>query len=95
VTAANGAQRLDKWLWCARLFRTRQAAAAYVEQRSVRLTRKDHSQRVEKPGFVLKEGDEIAFMLGDRPTVVRVRGFSARRGTPADAALLVERISIA
>ncbi len=92
MTAGRGAQRLDKWLWCARLFRTRRAASDFVEQSSVRLTRHQKAQRVEKPGFTLKEGDEIAFALGDSLMIVRVMGFAERRPSPAGAALLMKRI---
>lgn len=90
MTTGGGAQRLDKWLWCARLFRTRQAAAAFVAEHGARLTRNGQAQRVEKPGFSLKQGDEIAFMLGDRLIVVRVVGFSERRLSPTKAATVLE-----
>lgn len=92
MTVGGGAQRLDKWLWCARLFRSRRSAAAFIEERSVRLIRGDQAQRVDKPGFSLKEGDEIAFIICDKLTIVRVRGFSARRGSAADAGALLERL---
>lgn len=92
MTAGGGAQRLDRWLWCVRLFRTRQAAAAFVEEHGARITRNGRVHRVEKPGFSLKNGDEIAFMLGDRLIVVRVVSFSERRLPQTEAAALMERI---
>ena len=92
MNAGGGARRLDKWLGCARLFRTRRAASDYVEQLSVRIIRDKKAQRIEKPGFLLKEGDEIAFFLGNSLIVVRVMGFSERRGPAAEAAMLLERV---
>ena len=89
---APRSQRIDKWLWCARFFRTRQAAAQFVEAGTVRLTRGRHTQRIGKPGFALAAGDELAFLLSEQPVIVRVRAFAARRGSAPDAALLFERI---
>jgi ribosome-associated heat shock protein Hsp15 len=92
VTSGGGAQRLDRWLWCARLFRTRQAASAFIQQSSVRLTRDKQVHRIEKPGFTLRLGDEIAFVLGENLMRVRVTGFSDRRRSTSEAAYLLERI---
>ena len=54
--------------------------------------RDKHAQRIEKPGFTLEVGDEIAFVLGESLTIVRVTGFSDRRPSAPMAARLVERI---
>lgn len=90
MTANSGAQRLDKWLWCARLFRARAEAAAFVEEHGVRLTRNGRAQRVEKPAFTLRAGDQIALMRGQRLICVRVIAFSDRRGSAGEAATLME-----
>ncbi|HBK91116.1 MAG TPA: RNA-binding protein [Parvularcula sp.] len=83
-------RRLDKWLWCARVFRTRQAAASFIEDRTVRLTRNGRTERIGKPGFGLKAGDEISLILADRPVAYRVRAFARRRGSGPQAAALFE-----
>jgi len=90
VTTNIGPERLDKWLWCARLFRTRAEAAAFVEEHGVRLKRDERVRRVEKPAFALRGGDQIAFMRGQRLICVRVIAFSERRGAAVDAARLME-----
>jgi ribosome-associated heat shock protein Hsp15 len=93
VTEATGSQRLDKWLWCARFFRTRTAASSFVEQASVRVTRAGRTHRVVKPAFSLRPGDLLAFLLSERPVIVRVLGLATRRGAARDAAALFETIN--
>lgn len=93
-TGAAASQRIDKWLWCARFFRTREAAAAFIETQSVRLARAGLVQRIAKPGFALKAGDELSFLLSDRAVIVRVCGFALRRGSAQDAAKLFDRIGV-
>lgn len=92
MTAPPDSQRIDKWLWCARFFRTREAASGFVETHSVRLLRAGRAQRIGKPGFALKTGDELSFLLSDRPVIVRVRALAVRRGPAPEAALLFDRI---
>lgn len=92
MTAAAQSQRIDKWLWCARFFRTREAAAAFVGDGNVRLTRAGRRQRIAKPSFALKLDDELSFLLSDRPVIVRIRAFPARRGPATMAASLYVRI---
>jgi ribosome-associated heat shock protein Hsp15 len=81
-TGAGGdRQRLDKWLWFARIVKTREAAAALVESGHVRL----NGNKVLKPGHGVKTGDVLTLVLHTRVRVLHVSGFAARRG-PADAA---------
>ncbi len=75
-------QRLDKWLWCARFFRTRALAAALCEAGRVRIS----GHVVRKAHYALKPGDVLTFPQGGLVRVVRVLGFAARRG-PAPAAV--------
>lgn len=94
LTGAPEGQRIDKWLWCARVFRTREAAVSFVEEQTVRLRRDGRAQRIVKPGFSLKTGDEIALLISGRPMVLRVRAFAARRGSAREAAALFELIDL-
>jgi len=93
--SAGGAapsRRLDKWLWCARRFKTRSIAAKFVAESNVRVTRNGVTHRADKASFQLLEGDEISYMLGERLFVLRVTGFAERRGSPAAAgALFVDK----
>ena len=81
-------QRLDKWLWCARVAKTRAACARLVEAGGMRLNR----QPTDKPHARLRPGDVLTFALGERGPVRvwRVLALAARRGPPAEARGLYE-----
>ncbi len=78
------ASRLDKWLFCARLCRTREAARDAIEAGKVRL----NGARVQKPGHALKPGDVLTLALGGRVRAVEVLGLAERRGAASNAAAL-------
>jgi len=87
--AAAEQQRVDRWLWHARLVRTRGAAAALAGAGYVRV----NGARVEAPGRVVRMGDVITVALDRRVRVLKVRAFAARRGPAAAAADLYEELS--
>jgi ribosome-associated heat shock protein Hsp15 len=82
--AAGDRQRIDKWLWHARLVRTRGAAAALADAGYVRV----NGARIDAPGRMVRTGDVITVALDRRVRVVKVTGFVARRGTAVNAASL-------
>lgn len=82
----TGRQRLDKWLWFARVVKTREAAAALVESGHVRL----NGQKTLKPGHGVRPGDVLTIVLNARVRVLHVVGQAERRG-PAEAARLLYR----
>ncbi len=85
-------RRIDKWLWCARRFKTRSIAAKFVAGASVRVTRSGVTQRVDRASFPLREGDEVSYMLGELLFVLSVTGFAEKRGSPSAAgSLFAER----
>jgi ribosome-associated heat shock protein Hsp15 len=73
-------QRIDKWLWHARLVRTRTAAAALAGRGHVRV----NGARVDAPARLVKQGDVITVALDRVVRVLKVTGFAERRG-PASA----------
>lgn len=77
-------QRLDKWLWFARVVKTREAAAGLVQAGHVRLNR----AKVVKPAHDVKPGDVLTIVLHGRVRVLHVTGMALRRGS-ADAARLL------
>jgi len=87
--AAAEQQRVDRWLWHARLVRTRGAAAALAGAGYVRV----NGTRVAAPGRPVRMGDVITVALDRRVRVVKVRAFAARRGPAAVAANLYEELS--
>lgn len=76
--------RLDKWLWRARLAKTRAIAAETIEKGRYRV----NARRVTKPGHAIKIGDVLTFAAQGRVRVIEIRDFGARRGPPAEAAAL-------
>jgi ribosome-associated heat shock protein Hsp15 len=76
-------QRIDKWLWHARLVRTRSAAAALVEA-GVRL----NGKRTTAASHPVRIGDVVTVALSSSVKVVRVEGVCEKRGAaPAARAL--------
>ena len=78
-------QRIDKWLWAARFFKTRSLAAAAVDGGRV----KWNGQQV-KPARELKPGDELDIVAGEQRWSVVVRGVNAQRRPAPEARLLYE-----
>lgn len=78
-------QRIDKWLWAARFFKTRSLAAAAVDGGRVRW----NGQQV-KPARDLKPGDELDIVAGELRWTVIVRGLNGQRRPAPEARLLYE-----
>ena len=72
-------QRIDKWLWHARVVKTRPDAAALAEKGRVRV----NGEREKSPGHAIKLGDAITIALDGRVRVLKIVGFSERRGDAA------------
>ena len=79
-------RRLDKWLWCARVTRSRTGAQALIAAGHVRVNR----ARIKRVSHELKVGDILTVIAGSRVRVMKVAGFSARRGPAAAARILYE-----
>jgi ribosome-associated heat shock protein Hsp15 len=69
-------QRLDKWLWHARVVKARTSAAALVEAGHVRI----NGAREKAPGHAVKAGDVVTVSLDRTVRVLKVVGFAERRG---------------
>ena len=82
-------QRIDRWLWHARIVRTRTAAASLTQAGHVRV----NGARTAAPGREVKCGDVLTVALDRRVRVLEVRGFAVRRGDAAAAALLYREIA--
>jgi ribosome-associated heat shock protein Hsp15 len=78
-------QRIDKWLWAARFFKTRSIAATAVEGGRV----KWNGQQV-KPARELKPGDELDIVAGELRWTVVVCGLNGQRRPAPEARLLYE-----
>jgi ribosome-associated heat shock protein Hsp15 len=82
-------QRIDKWLWHARVVRTRSAAAALAASGHVRV----NGSRADAPSRSVRPGDVITIALDRRVRVFKVLGYAERRGSAADARPLYEDLS--
>jgi ribosome-associated heat shock protein Hsp15 len=79
-------QRLDKWLWHARVVRARASAAALIEAGHVRV----NGVREKAPGHSLKAGDVVTIRLDRTVRVLKVTGFAERRGDATAARVLYD-----
>jgi ribosome-associated heat shock protein Hsp15 len=79
-------QRLDKWLWHARVVKARSSAAALVEAGHVRL----NGVREKAPGHAVKAGDVVTIALDNSVRILKVVAFAERRGDATAARVLYE-----
>jgi ribosome-associated heat shock protein Hsp15 len=87
--SAEDRQRIDRWLWHARLVRTRVDAAALADAGYVRV----NGARIGAPSRQVRTGDVITVALDRRVRVLKVRGFVERRGPAATAQALYEDLT--
>jgi ribosome-associated heat shock protein Hsp15 len=86
VAAELDRQRIDKWLWHARLVRTRGAAAALAGSGHVRV----NGTRINAPSRLVRAGDVITVALERTVRVLKVKGFIERRGPAKSGESLYE-----
>ncbi len=82
-------QRIDKWLWHARVVRTRSSAASLVDEGHVRL----NGERVSANSQPVKVGDVVTVALDRTVRVIKVIGFAERRGDAEAARTLCEDLT--
>jgi ribosome-associated heat shock protein Hsp15 len=78
--------RIDKWLFCARFYRTRALAQAAASSGRLRL----NGNRVEKPAQPLKAGDVLTIGRGGQVMALKVLALAERRGPASLARTLYE-----
>jgi ribosome-associated heat shock protein Hsp15 len=81
-------QRVDRWLWFARIVRTRSAAVSLTIAGHVRV----NGIRVVAPGRGVKCGDVITIALNGGVRVLKVTGLALRRGDAAAATQLYDEM---
>ena len=82
-------QRVDRFLWHARVVRTRTLAAKLAASGHVRV----NGQRIHAPGRGVKLGDVLTLAAGGRVRVLKVLSFAPRRGGSEAASGLYENLS--
>jgi ribosome-associated heat shock protein Hsp15 len=79
----TGKARLDSWLWAARFFKTRTAAAEAVDGGRV-----DVNDESAKRSKLVKVGDRVSLRIGPYHYDLAVIGLAVRRGSASVAATL-------
>ena len=85
----QNSQRLDKWLWSARFFKSRALATKLLSAGRVRLSGKV----VTKSNQLVKKNDVLTFPQGAFIRVIKVLFLAERRGPAPEAQLLFEDLS--
>lgn len=75
--------RLDKWLWAARMFKTRALATVAVNGGRVHV----NGERV-KPAREARVGDTVSVTRGQEQIEFTVKGLAAKRGSAREAQAL-------
>ena len=78
--------RIDKWLWYARFFKSRNLASKLCTSTKLRL----NCELICKGHASLKEGDVLTFPKEDDVRVIKVVSLATRRGPASEAATLYE-----
>jgi ribosome-associated heat shock protein Hsp15 len=84
-SSAEEGIRLDKWLWAARFFKTRQLATDAINGGKIHL-----DGRRTKPGRAVRPGTRLTIHKGSLSWEIRVTGISKQRRPADEAAALYE-----
>jgi ribosome-associated heat shock protein Hsp15 len=89
VSASSDSIRVDKWLWAARVFKTRSQASVACDGGKV-----DVNDEAAKPARRVRAGDLIAVtLLRGRRRILKVAGVDDRRGSAEAAKALFEDLT--
>jgi ribosome-associated heat shock protein Hsp15 len=80
--------RLDKFLWFARIVKTRSLAQSLAEQGRLRIS----GRVIDRAHAPVRAGDVLSFAVHGKVRVLRVETLPARRGPPAEARALYTEI---
>ena len=81
--------RLDKFLWFARIVKTRASAQALAEQGRIRID----GRLIDRAHAPVRVGDVLSFAQRGAVRVLRVEALPARRGPSAEARALYTEIA--
>ena len=81
MAEAPASLRLDKFLWFARIVKTRALAQVMAEDGHLRL----NGRVVDKAHAIVRVGDVLGFARQGAVRVLKIEALPVRRGPPADA----------
>lgn len=84
-----GSQRIDKWLFFARVVKSRSLAAKLVQSGAVRV----NAVKIDQPAVLVKPGDGLTISLERKVLVYRVLAEGTRRGPAEEARTLYEDLT--
>ena len=82
--------RIDKFLWFARLTKSRSIAQKLAEQGVIRV----NGRRIERSHIAVRPGDLITFPHGGGARVVRIAALPKRRGPAPEAGACYEELTV-
>src|ERR1700741_2954176 len=86
---SDAGQRIDRFLWFARLTRTRSMAQALCEQGHIRLD----GRRIDRAHALVRPGNVLSLVAHGRVRVLRVERLPTRGGPASEAATLYRDIT--
>ena len=89
MAEAPASLRLDKFLWFARIVKTRALAQAMAEDGRLRL----NGRVVDKAHVLVRVGDVLGFARQSEVRVLRIEALPVRRGPPAEARALYSELT--
>lgn len=87
--AADERQRIDKWLFFARVVKSRSLAAKLAQSGRVRVNR----EKIDQASQLVRPGDVLTITLDRRILVYRVLSPGLRRGPAEEARTLYEDLT--
>ncbi len=81
-------QRLDKFLWFARIVKTRDLAQQLAEDGRLRLA----GRIIDRAHAPVRVGDVLSFAVRGRVRVIKIEALPRRRGPPAETRLLYSEV---
>jgi ribosome-associated heat shock protein Hsp15 len=87
--SSTSTQRLDRWIWHARIVKTRTIATNLVTEGYVRV----NGERTAQPARSIKPGDVLTIALPARVRVLKVTGILPRRADAVAARDLYESVN--
>lgn len=89
MSATSEKQRVDKWLFFARVVKSRSLAAKLAAGGHVRV----NGQKIEQPAYGVKIGDDLTIRLERKILIYKVLLLGERRGSAVQAQLLYQDLS--
>jgi ribosome-associated heat shock protein Hsp15 len=84
ATSPGSTQRLDQWLWFARITKSRTLAQTLITRGKVRVNR----VKIDKPSTLVKPGDVLTVVIGAGVRSLQILAIGVRRGPALEARLL-------